>query len=119
MSKALNHFLAAVIGVAALTSASAQDLPTHPSKEAATVFTRARLQSVFQEADGKLYVRLKLLPGAKIPFTTQTFRLPDRSLLAEIPEGSPVKFTSKQVDGENTVTAIHMAPDCKRFEKCD
>lgn len=71
------------------------------------------------EPDGKFYVRLKLLPRSKIPFATQTFRLRDRSLLAEIPEGSPVKFTARHSDGENTLTSIHAVAECQRFQPCD
>lgn len=87
--------------------------------EQGTVFTRAQLRSSYEERDGKLYVRLKLLPKSKIPFTTQTFRLPERSMLAQVPEGSWVKFTSKHVDGENVVTSIHAVPECVRFQPCD
>ncbi|MDR6861042.1 hypothetical protein [Variovorax guangxiensis] len=101
------------MSVIAMSGAAAQ------SNEPALVSTRARLTSSYEEPNGKLYVRLKLLPGAKIPFTTQTYRLPDRSLLADIPEGSWVKFTSKHVDGENTLTSIHAVAECKRFQPCD
>ena len=83
------------------------------------VYTRARLTSLFEEPGGRLYVRLRLLPRSKIPFTTQTFRLPERSLVADIPEGSWVRFTAKHVDGENTLTSIHVAAECKRFQPCD
>ena len=58
------------------------------------VFTPARVRSFFEEADGKLYVRLKLLPRAKIPFTTQAFLVTDRALLSGISEGASVKFTT-------------------------
>jgi len=87
--------------------------------EPAPVFTHARLTSTFQEADGKFYVRLKLLPNAKLPFTTQAFRVNDRTLLASIPEGSWVRFTAKHVAGENTLTSIHIAEECMRFRPCD
>lgn len=67
----------------------------------------------------KLYIRLKLLPRAKLPFTTQTFRVMDGALLAGIPEGSWVKFTARHIDGDNTVTSIQLAEECKRFQPCD
>ena len=113
MSRALCRTIAAAMSVIAMSGAAAQ------GNEPALVSTRARLTSSYEEPDGKLYVRLKLLPGAKIPFTTQTFRLPDRSLLADIPEGSWVKFTTKHIDGENTLTSIHAVAECKRFQPCD
>src|SRR4051812_27616860 len=100
MPGALCRTIVAAISVVAISEAAAQ------ANEPTPVFTRARLTSSYEEAGGKFYVRLKLLPKSKIPFTTQTFRLPDRSLLAGIPEGSWVKFTSKHIDGENSLTAI-------------
>jgi Cu/Ag efflux protein CusF len=99
-------------------SAIAMSAALAQADEPAPVYTRARLTSSFEEPGGKLYVRLKLLPRSKIPFTTQTFRLLDRALLAGIPEGSWVKFTSKHVNGENVVTSIQPGPECKRFEPC-
>ena len=81
------------------------------------VYTRARVVSLPQA--GEPYVRLKLLPRSKIPFTTQTFTVRDRELLADIPEGAWVKFTARNIDGENTLTSIHAVPECKRFQSCD
>jgi Cu/Ag efflux protein CusF len=86
---------------------------------AAPVFTRARLVSVGPKIGDKLYVRLKLLPLAKLPFTTQTFRVMDGTQLAGVPEGSWVKFTARHMEGENTVTFIQMAEECKRFQPCE
>ncbi|MDQ0074550.1 Cu/Ag efflux protein CusF [Variovorax boronicumulans] len=103
----------AAASVIVMSGAVAQD------NEPTPVFTRARLTSSYEESGGKLYVRLKLLPRSKIPFSTQTFRLPDRSLLADIPDGSWVEFTSKHIDGENTLMSIHAVAECKRFQSCD
>lgn len=83
------------------------------------VLTRARLLSVFKEDGNRLYVRLKLLPHSKLPFATQTLRVADRALVADIPEGAWVKFTARRMDGENTVTAIQVVDECKRFQPCD
>ena len=113
MSSALCRTIVAAMSVLAMSGAAAQ------ASEPTPVFTRARLTSSYEEPGGKFYVRLKLLPKSKIPFATQTFRLPDRSLLADIPEGSWVKFTSKHIDGENTLTAIQTVAECKRFQPCD
>ncbi|MEJ8856314.1 hypothetical protein WKW79_17165 [Variovorax robiniae] len=109
------------LAVLAIGSAVAQPAtPPGPGSQApTTVFTRARVTSFLQEADNRFYVRLKLLPLAKLPFTTQAFRVTDRSLLADIPEGAWVKFTSRRVDGENVLTAIHVVDECKRFDPCD
>jgi len=92
--------------------------PAEAAAAAAPVYTRARVASFHEEAEGKSYVRLKLLPRAKIPFTTQTFRVTDRALLAGIAEGASVEFTSRHVDGENVVTSIRVVAECKRFQKC-
>lgn len=89
------------------------------AEEPQPVFTRARVASFLDAPEGKHYVRLKLLPRAKLPFTTQTFRVTDRALLTGITEGAWVKFTARPIDGDNTVTAIHVVPECRRFEKCD
>lgn len=112
MTRAMRRIIVSAMSAVAMSAAAAQ------ANEPATVFTRARLTSTFEEPGGKLYVRLKLLPRSKIPFTTQTFRLAERSLLADIPDGSWVKFTSKHVDGENTVTFIQLAEECRRFQPC-
>lgn len=107
--------LATVDGAAAR---SAEPRPVEAAAEAAPVTTYARLVSAREEADGKLYVRLKLIPRAKIPFTVQRFRVRDRALLAGIAEGSWVRFTAKHIDGENTLTSIRVTAECKRFQEC-
>ena len=107
--------LAIVEGAAAQ---SAEPRPTEAAAEAAPVTTYARLVSASQEDDGKLYVRLKLLPRAKLPFMVQRFRVKDRTLLAGIAEGSWVRFTAKHIDGENTLTSIRITAECKRFQEC-
>jgi len=112
MTSPLYRAITVAICVVEMSGAVAQDDP-------GPVYTRARLASLFEEPGGKLYVRLKLLPRAKVPFTTQTFRLPERSLVADIPEGSWVKFTAKHIDGENTLTSIRIMAECKRFQPCD
>ncbi|MDP9900344.1 copper-binding protein [Variovorax ginsengisoli] len=105
----------------AMASAQAQTANPAPSETpaTATVFTRARVVSLHVEIDDKSYVRLKLLPRAKIPFMTQTFRVKDRSLLDGVAEGAWVKFTSRHVDSENVLTEIHVVPECVRFQRCD
>lgn len=106
---------AIAIGSAAVQTAGSASL--EPQAGTTVVFTRARVASSYEDA-GKSYVRLKLLPRSKIPFMTQTFRVTDRSLLADIPEGAWVKFTSLHVEGENVLTAIHVVPACVRFQPC-
>ncbi|MGJ7574354.1 hypothetical protein ACSFBX_27740 [Variovorax sp. RB2P76] len=131
MSLALHSLVLAGIGLVFTASASAQagqpDQPDQPGQPggaapaapAGQVFTRARVRSVHEEPGGKTYVRLKLLPRAKLPFTVQTFRVLDTSLLAGISEGAWVKFTTARVNAENTVTALHPATECVRFQPCD
>uniref|UniRef100_UPI000D48AB7E copper-binding protein n=1 Tax=unclassified Variovorax TaxID=663243 RepID=UPI000D48AB7E len=122
MSLALHRTVrAAAIGlcVSCLMAAAAGAQPKPPESEAAPVFTRAVVRSFHEEAGGKAYVRLKLLPRAKLPFTVQTFRVADRSLLKGLAEGASVKFTARHIDGENTVTSIQPAVECRRFQPCD
>lgn len=114
--------LLALIALLAVVDAAAQG----PSPEAASpaspappVLTRAQVRSFHQEPNGKAYVRLKLLPRAKLPFTVQTFRVLDPALTAGIAEGAWVQFSSRRVDGENTVASIHVVAQCQRFQPCD
>lgn len=112
---------------AAAIASAASDQPATPAAPAAAtasiaaepVYTRARVASFSKESDGKLYVQLKLLPKSKLPFTTQTFRVQDRSLLADVAEGAWVRFRSTRIDGENVVTALQVIAECKRFQTCE
>jgi len=103
----------ALIGTSAASAQPGTDTAAEP------VYTRARLVSVQKEADGRLLVRLKLLPRSKIPFSTLTFRVVDRALLDDVPEGAWVKFTAQSVEGENLLTSIHVVQECRRFQPCD
>ncbi|AOG25203.1 copper binding periplasmic CusF family protein [Acidovorax sp. RAC01] len=115
--KALVWVLCAVLGASTAAVAVAH---AEAPVQAKPVYTRARVVSVFQEpgTDGKLYVRLKLVPNAKIPYATHAFRVVDRTLLEGIPQGAWVQFTFRRVDGENTLTTIALAEACRRFEPC-
>ena len=115
--------LAAVWGAAGaqpVAPAGAASAAGESAAAAAPVYTRARLVSVEADAGGNAtHVRLKLLPRAKLPFTTQTFRVVNPALLHGISQGSWVQFTARHIDGENTLTSIRVTAECKRFERCD
>ena len=115
--------LAAVWGAAGAQSvapAGAASAAVEGAAPAAPVYTRARLVSVEADAGGNAtHVRLKLLPRAKLPFTTQTFRVVNPALLHGISQGSWVQFTARHIDGENTLTSIRVTAECKRLEPCD
>lgn len=122
------QFAALVVAVSlccalAPSAVAAPSAPATQGDKSATtaepVFTRARLVSVQPDRDGRLLVRLKLLPRSKIPFSTQTFTVLDRALVADIPEGSWVKFTARSEGGVNWLTAIHVVEECRRFQPCD
>jgi CubicO group peptidase (beta-lactamase class C family)/Cu/Ag efflux protein CusF len=91
-----------------------------PAPEAAVaVETRAILRDVFEEDDGKrVYIRLKLAPRAKLPFTTLTFRVRDRALITGLATGDRVAFRAERVDGENNVIAIRTLPPCESHRNC-
>lgn len=108
----LSRLALAAAALLALAGAAAQETKTDP------VYTRARLMSSHEEPGGKLYLHLKIPPRSKIPFTTQTFRLADRRLVADIADGTPVEFVSRRLEGENTVVAIRAVAECPRFQKC-
>jgi len=92
-----------------------------PASTAPTpIETRATLRSVTEEDGGsRTYVYLKIMPKAKVPFTTLRFRVRDRALLNGLSEGATVKFRAERIDGENTLTAIRGVPPCVRFQPCD
>lgn len=115
--------LAAVWGAAGaqpVAPAGAASAATENAAPAAPVYTRARLVSVEADAGGNVtLVRLKLLPRAKLPFTTQTFRVVNPALLHGISRGAWVQFTARHMEGENTLTSIRVTVECKRLEPCD
>ena len=82
------------------------------------VYTRAVVKSVATE-NGQLYIRMKLVPRAKIPFSIHTYRVMDAKLVAGLREGDSVRFRAERQGGENVLTAIHTAPPCERFSKCE
>jgi len=108
----LSRLVLAAAALLALAGAAAEEPKTDP------VYTRARLMSSHEEPGGKLYLHLKIPPRSKIPFTTQTFRLADRKLVADIADGTPVEFVSRRLEGENTVVSIRAVAECPRFQKC-
>lgn len=91
--------------------------PATAAQDRALVFTRATVQSVFEEDKGrKRYIRLKLGPGSGLPFRTLTFRVRDPALVAPFPPGTGVEFVAQRLDGENTLVALRAAPKLMRFE---
>jgi len=96
--------------------------PASPAsvREATPVETRATLRSVTEEDGGKrVYVHLKVVPHAKLPFTTLRFRVRDAALLSGLQEGATVKFRAERIAGENTLVSIRAVPPCVRFQPCD
>ena len=74
------------------------------------VYTRGEYRGTFEERNGRLYVRVKLVPGSKIPFSTLTYRVTDRKLVAGLSSGAVVEFRAERIDGENTIIAMRPAP---------
>ena len=108
--------------VAAAVAATAREKPTAPAnlQQTTQVETRATVRLVTEEDGGeRVYVHLKIVPRAKLPFTTLRFRVRDRALLAGLHEGASVKFRAERIEGENTVLAIRAVPPCVRFQPCD
>lgn len=99
--------LQCVIAVALLASAAGS--AAAPAAE--PVATRATVQSRFEEDGGaRLYVRLRLqLPGHQ-PFTTLSYRVPDRAVWEGLNRHDQVAFSAARIAGENTVTAIRTLP---------
>ena len=85
---------------------------------AAEVYTRAIVRSISKDEGKHLYIRLKLMPRSKIPFSTVTYRVLDASLITGLREGDSIAFKAKRLDGENVLTDIHTATPCERFKEC-
>jgi Cu/Ag efflux protein CusF len=118
----LDFTAVALFLVAAAVAATAREKPTAPAnlQQTTQVETRATVRLVTEEDGGKrVYVHLKIVPRAKLPFTTLRFRVRDRALLAGLHEGASVKFRAERIEGENTVLAIRAVPPCVRFQPCD
>lgn len=100
--------------------AAAEPAPEPSAQPAAAVETRATLRSIEEEDGGKrTYVHLKIVPGAKLPFTTLRFRVREKAQLAGLGEGDSVKFRAERIDGENTLLSLRAVPACVRFQPCD
>ena len=73
------------------------------------VYTRGEFRGTFEEDGGRrLYARVKLAPGLKLPFSTLTFRVRDPKLVVGIASGAAVEFRAERVDGENMITALRI-----------
>lgn len=73
------------------------------------VYTRGEFRGTFEEEGGRrLYARVKIAPGWKLPFSTITFRVRDPKLVAGIASGAVVEFRAAPVGGENTITALRV-----------
>ncbi|MCZ2497958.1 hypothetical protein GN316_14425 [Xylophilus sp. Kf1] len=109
----------AVLLLALLASAAGVCLPAAAGDGPAPppVFTRAVVRSVAAH-DGKTYAWLKILPRARLPFTTQALRVPDPALVEGLHAGDEVGFSATHRDGENTLVAIHKVAACVRFRPC-
>lgn len=96
------------------------ELAVQARESGSEVFTRAIVRSAFQEDSGRRhYIRLKLVPKGKIPFSTVTYRVMDSSLISGLREGDSVAFRAERRAGENVLTAIRLVPPCQRFDKCE
>jgi Cu/Ag efflux protein CusF len=102
---------------AAATAAGAA--PAAAASASGDVETRAVVRSTFEQAGGRLYIQLKLVPRSKLPFTTITYRVLDRGLVAKVRAGDSVAFRAQRMEGENVLTALRPAPPCERFRPCE
>ena len=88
----------------ATPTADAADLPVGQR-----TLVRATVQSTFEEDGGaRLYVRLKLQALAHAPFSTVTYRVPDRAMLAQLRKARRVEFSAARIARDNTVTHVRV-----------
>jgi Cu/Ag efflux protein CusF len=104
--------------VAAVSNAADARPPGDTASGPQAVETRAVVRSTFEEGGDRLYIRLKLVPRRKLPFTTITYRVRDRALVANVREGDSVVFRAQRIGGENVLTALRAVPPCERFRPC-
>lgn len=110
--------LAAGVG----TIATAAENTSPDSKNPIPVETRATVRSIAQEGKGsdrRTYIYLKVLPRARIPFTTQRFLVRDPASVAGLSPETSVKFRTERMDGENTLVSIRAVASCVRFQHCE
>lgn len=119
IGRAQRHVLEQVVA-ATLEHAGPREASPAAAQETSSVETRATVRSITgEQGDKGVYVRLKVVPHAKLPFTTLRFRVRERALLAGLREGASVKFRAERIEGENTLVAIRAVPPCVRFQPCD
>ncbi|MFD1712745.1 copper-binding protein [Ottowia sp. GY511] len=87
------------------------------SVNARVVYTRAVVRSLPSPREPNA-LRLKLLPGGKIPFTTVTFRVADPSLVLGLQVGDHVGFVAEARPEGNTVVRLRAVSPCARFQPC-
>ena len=118
MAVMLFAVLSSVVVTAAAAGTVDKPAPTTDAGSQA-VQTRAQVASISREDRGRqIYIRLKLLPPWKLPFSTLTFRVPEPGMIASVREGSSVEFTAERINGENTLKSIREVAPCVRFQKC-
>jgi Cu/Ag efflux protein CusF len=111
--------LIALLALAGVGGRAATQLSAAARSEP-VVETRATVRSTFEEDGGRrFYIRLKLVPRGKLPFTTITYRVLDRGLVAHVREGDNVAFRAQRIDGENVLTALRAVAPCERFARCE
>lgn len=87
------------------------------AQTAPPVFTRALVKSIEDKGD-KTFIYLKIPPKSTIPFTIQTFQVPDRKLIEGLAPGDSVGFSAKGTSAGNEIVVIHKTQPCIKFRKC-
>ena len=84
--------------------------PPAAAQQPAPVYTAGEFRGTSQQDGGRrLYAHIKIAPGAKIPFSTLSYRVRDRQLVAGLQHGARVEFRAERHDGENVLVAIRPA----------
>lgn len=81
--------------------------PAPGAADQAAIYTHGEFRAVSQEQGSRdTFAHIKLAPGAKIPFSTITYRVRDAALLKGLQPGTRVEFRAERVEGENVLVAI-------------
>lgn len=90
---------------------------TTTTTAAPQVHTRAVVRSLPSAAEPGL-IRLKLLPGGQLPFSTLAFAVSDAALLRGLAVGDEIGFVAERRHGVDTVVRLRKVAPCVRGQHC-